>query len=472
MRLRHSAWIAIGTAIIAICSGIAFSAPPTSEPDSARMRGASRTEKDGWIFVHLAGSPDQVGYQHGRLLADEIADFLRVARAYFRKTTGREWSFYRKAAEEMLWPGVEDEYRREIDGIVAGASSRGVQVDRWDIVALNASEELPYYYVPWLDRREGKAPTSHAPGNCSAFIATGSYTKDGRIVIGHNNWTNYVIGTRWNIVFDIRPESGSRLMMDGLPGVIVSDDDFSINAAGIMVTETTITQFEGWNPAGKPEFSRARKAMQYSRSIDDFVRIMLDGNNGGYANDWLVGDNKTGEIARFELGLKNHAVERTKDGCYFGSNFPVHPKLIREETTFDVHNRASSPNARKTRWEQLVAEHRGRIDVELAKKMENDDLDVILNVRGADERTLCGRTEISPRGIPEWDWAPYYPGGTVTSKVADAALAEKLSFWAQIGHEGSDFLATPFLDAHPEYRWMQGLLRDMPCRPWSLFRAP
>ena len=95
--------------------------------------------------------------------------------------------------------------------------------------------------------------------------------------------------------------------MDGLPGVIASDDDFGVNSAGIMVTETTITQFEGWDPAGKPEFVRARKALQYSRSIDDFVRIMLDGNNGGYANDWLIGDNKTGEIALLELGLKNHA---------------------------------------------------------------------------------------------------------------------------------------------------------------------
>jgi hypothetical protein len=40
-----------------------------------------------------------------------------------------------------------------------------------------------------------------------------------------------------------------------------------------------------FDPKGKPEFERARKAMQYSNSIDDNVRIMLDGNNGGYAND-------------------------------------------------------------------------------------------------------------------------------------------------------------------------------------------
>ena len=49
---------------------------------------------------------------------------------------------------------------------------------------------------------------------------------------------------------------------------------------------------------------------------------MLDGNNGGYANDWLLADNNTGEVARFEIGLKLHRVWRTKDGYYVGRQFP------------------------------------------------------------------------------------------------------------------------------------------------------
>ncbi len=101
---------------------------------------------------------------------------------------------------------------------------------------------------------------------------------------------------------------------------------------------------------------------------------MLDGNNGGYANDWLLGDRKTGEIARFELGLKNHLVERSKDGCFVGANFPVDPKLIKEETKFDTSKKDSSPNARKVRWEELIAKHKGSIDVQLAKAFVTDDL--------------------------------------------------------------------------------------------------
>jgi hypothetical protein len=37
---------------------------------------------------------------------------------------------------------------------------------------------------------------------------------------------NYLTGSRWNIIFDLKPERGNRILMDGLPGVITSDDDF------------------------------------------------------------------------------------------------------------------------------------------------------------------------------------------------------------------------------------------------------
>ena len=346
--------------------------PPT-DPGSSPHR-SYRFERDGWIYVHLEGSPEQIGFQHGSLLAHEIADLLRVIKPYLEKSTKRDWSFYRQASENMLWSGIEPEYQREIDGIVAGLKSKGVEADRWDLVALNANQELPYYYVPWLDKKEGKSPATHAPGNCSAFIATGSYTKDGRIVMGHNCLDQLCARPALECGVRYQASKGSRFIMDGLPGVIASDDDFGVNAAGIMVTETTITQFEGWDPAGKPEFARARKALQYSRSIDDFARIMLDGNNGGYANDWLIGDNKTGEIALLELGLKNHELKRTADGCFFGANFPVTEKVSKEETKFDHTKKESSPNARRAPVGSPHGRAQGKIDVDFGKAFENDDL--------------------------------------------------------------------------------------------------
>src|SRR5205823_6650922 len=127
-------------------AGTALGAPPPTADE--RLQGADRFERDGWVYVHLEGRPERIGFQHGSLLAAEIGDFLRVIQPYLKTTTRRDWGFYREAAERMLWPRIDAEYRREIDGIVAGLAAKGIAADRWDLVVLNANQELPYYYVP------------------------------------------------------------------------------------------------------------------------------------------------------------------------------------------------------------------------------------------------------------------------------------------------------------------------------------
>ncbi|HUL72521.1 MAG TPA: C45 family peptidase [Vicinamibacterales bacterium] len=466
-----AAVLALGVAA-ARCSQTAAGAPAATPRADPRLDGSSRLERNGWIYVHLQGPPDELGYQHGYLLAQEIADLLRVVPPLLKQQTKKDWAFYRDAGRDMLWPKIDQEYQQELDGIVAGATEAGAKFDRWDIVALNALEELPGYYVPWLDKQHGKPPSVKSPEQCSAFVATGAYTRDHRVVMGHNAWTDYIVGSRWNIVFDLVPAKGHRIIMDGLPGVIVSDDDFGINSNGILITETTISRFEGFDPKGSPEFFRARKALQYSNSIDDYVAIMLDGNNGGYANDWLLADNKTGEVARFELGLKEHSVERTMDGYFVGSNFPVGKKLMANETHFNASNKGSSPNARRARWEQVMAEFKGQIDAEIGKRLESDAYDIIAKKDGPSERSLCGTVDSSPRGIPDWDWAPYYPGGTVQAKVTTAAMAEKMQLWAAMGHPcAPDFIASDFLKSRPQFGWARGLLRDMKTQPWTEFTS-
>lgn len=433
---------------------------------------AYRFERGGWIYVHLEGAPHDIGYQHGYLLAPEIADAFAVIRLEMTHTTERDWDFFRRAAREMLWPKIDPEYQAELQGIVDGLQAAKVKLDLDDIVALNAFAELPEYYVPWLNEqtRAENAPRISSPGKCSAFVATGNWTKDGKIVMAHNNWTGYADGERWRIIFDIVPQTGNRMLMDGFPGVITSDDDFGINSNGLMVTETTISNFHGWNPGGKPEFVRARKALQYAGSIDNYVKIMLDGNNGGYANDWLLGDRKTGEIAQFELGLKHSKVWRTKDGYFVGANFPSDPDVIKYDTTFDAKNPSSSPNARHVRWDELMEANRGRIDTDLAETFLADHYDSYTKKVGANNRTLCGHGDASTEGEPSWDKKPYSPGGAVQGKVVDSSMAEAMSFVARVGHPcGTNFDAAKFLELHREYSWQAPILRDMVAGPWTKF---
>ena len=357
-----------------------------------------------------------------------------------------------------------------MQGIADGANAHGTKLDIWDVVAMNAFPEWPYY-VKVYDQRHGDQSPVPMPEHCSAFVATGSYTRDGKIVIAHNDWTNYMDGERWNIVFDIVPAKGNRILMDGFPGLIHSGDDFGVNSAGIIITETTISQFSGYDPAGIPEFVRARKAMQYSGSIDDFARIMKEGNNGGYANDWLVGDIKNNEIASLELGLKNVTLERKTDGYFVGSNFPINEKLAREETDFDMHDMSSSANARHVRWEQIMAKNKGKIDVTAAEGFLADHYDSFDKKEEPGERTLCGHVDLSPRGMSDWQ-PPFGIAGAVQNKATDASMAAKMEFTAAAGHAcGGTFHAADHLRAHPEFMDQKDLLHDMPGEPWMTFTS-
>ena len=458
-----SAFLLLGLALTLV------SREPQSDP---RLKKASRAaEHAGWIQVHLEGTPGEIGFQHGYLLSAEIQDNFRAISTEMAHDEKKDWAFFRKTAEEIFWPHVEQEYRDEMLGIVEGQKARGGKLDIWDVVAMNAWLELPYY-DKWLEKsKPGITISGNVADHCSAFAATGKYTRDGRIVIGHNNWTSYSSGERWNIMFDIVPAAGNRILMDGEPGVIHSADDFGVNSAGIAITETTISGFRGFDPQAVPEFVRARKAMQYAGSIDDFARIMKDGNNGGYANNWLVADSKNNEVASLELGLKNTVLERTKDGFFVGSNFPNDPKLTKEETDFDPNDKSKSENARHARWLTLMEQNKGKIDVAAGQRFLGDHFDSFTGKTEPSERTLDGHIDLSPRGMGEWQ-GPYAPAGAVQNKVTDAAGAEKMSLTAALGHAcGLDFKADEHLAKHPEFAWYQPILHDMNARGWAKFKA-
>jgi hypothetical protein len=450
--------------IVGIFSLLSVASAQVHDP---RMQGAFRkASENGWTMVHLEGSPRDIGYQHGYLLYDEIEKCKAAIELSVTHEVMHSWAELRTTAQTIFWPQVPQEYREELQGIADGLKARGVDIDVVDLTAMNGYMEFDYYFSELSRRRS--IPVNHTVAeHCSAFIATGSYTKDGKIVFGHNNWTDYLTGSHWDMVFDITPAAGQRFIMDGMPGLIHSGDDFGINSAGIMITETTISAFHGFDEHAVPEFVRARKAMQYSESIDDFVRIMKDGNNGGYANTWLVGDRKTNEISRLELGLKNVTLERSKDGYFIGSNFPINPKLMAEETTFP--NDPTTPNlCRKKRWEQLMAENKGKIDIASGKKFETDHYDVITHEYDPNERTICGHIDKSSRGMPGWQ-GPYGPAGTAEAKVADSNMAEHLSFVAGMGHPcGVKFDAKSFLKQHPEYSWQAPLLEDLKANAWTV----
>ena len=126
---------------------------------------------------------------------------------------------------------------------------------------------------------------------------------------------------------------------------------------------------------------------------------MKQGNNGGYANAWLLGDIRTKEIARLELGLKQVAFEKKQDGYFVGSNVAEDLKLLRFETNVRETDIRLSSVARRVRWHELMKQHAGKIDVELAKALEADHYDAYLSQEHPGARSICAPRRTGIRNL-------------------------------------------------------------------------
>ncbi len=387
---------------------------------------AYRYGEGGWIHLHIEGEPYARGYQHGRLMAAEIPDYIeRLAQVLDWKSPERSWQIARTTARALFLRGFDPEILQEMKGIADGAKEggakwRGRPVDLTDIVAANSFIELETLGSAALVTPNGLeglklirpsyAPKP-VPEHCSAFAATGKATRDGRMVIGHITMWGLRMAEASNVMLDIRPAAGHRVLMQSYPGGIESGLDWYQNDAGVVLTETTIAQTP-FNIHGAPVASRARKAIQYGGNVDGVVAILGRDNNGLYTNEWLIGDAKTNEIAMFELGTNKTRLWRSSRGEWFGGTEGFYwgcnntkDLAVRLENYADPKSGPAYipfvPSGRDLKWQELYRMYRGRIDEQFG--------------------FLAFRT------------APIVSSSSMDAKVATAAMASRMMVWGVFG---------------------------------------
>ena len=200
----------------------------------------------------------------------------------------------------------------------AGAKIDGRAVDFLDVVTLNSSIDLGYL-------RSALAMTPHALGR--SFLTTEDEVKspsgaqvlrvrrhrpgdEGRpVVFGQIfMWSGYT-GVHFDVVADVVPSKGSRLVYETFPGGIHSGTDFYMNEAGIMIGETTVAQTP-WTRRDAPSTASGGRRSTPARSTTSCGSC--GENNGLYTNDWPIADVKTDEIAILLLGTSAGKLWRSR----------------------------------------------------------------------------------------------------------------------------------------------------------------
>ncbi|MFY9852429.1 MAG: C45 family autoproteolytic acyltransferase/hydrolase [Terracidiphilus sp.] len=387
---------------------------------------AYRYPSAGWIYLHIEGAPYERGYQHGHLMAREIPEYLDRCAADLGSK--EQWNQYRTTANALFLRGFDREIMEEIRGIADGASDAGAKwldrrIDLMDIVVANVTVEmgeLSEAVSTTATGLEGHGfdKPAYAGGkrdsvldHCSAFAATGPATRDGKMVIGHVTWWPLTLAEQTNVMLDIKPSAGHRVLIQSYPGGIESGTDWYQNDAGMVLTETTIRQTP-FNLQGTPVAFRARMAIQYGGNIDEVVKWLGTRNNGLYTNEWLIGDAKNDEIAMYELGTNKTRLWRsTKNewfggttGFYWGDN-NAKDLDVRLENYPDPQGDPDYipyvPGIRDLAWQNLYRKQKGQIDEQFG--------------------FLAFRT------------APLVSSFTMDAKVVTSDMANRMMVWAEFG---------------------------------------
>jgi hypothetical protein len=463
--------------------------PKTLRRTEPKSNG-SRVDLNGWIKITLTGNAFERGYAHGSLLRKEIIEFIAMYEFYMPYLHGRSLDYFVGLTDDFMLPTIRknyNEFYQEMRGIAQGA---GVNVNY--IVFLNCCMSVSYLYEnlasvlrasgrtlsrKYADaardantRQEGAIRRQYADDRCSAFIATGSHTKDGLIVCAHNSFSPYIDGQYGNIIMEIRPKRGFAITMQSYPGYIFSCADFFVTSAGIIGTETTIGGFNKYENRD-PICCRIRQCMQYGRTLDEYVSTLLHRNSGDYANSWLFGDINTNEIMRLELGLEYYNVERTRDGVFIGCNTVDDPRIRNLECSKNTwfEDIRHSRGARRVRLTELVNVNRGKLDLVVAAKIIADHYDVYLKKDVLSSRGICKHCEYDDASnSPNPEARPYEMVGATDGAVIDTNSARNMSMILRFGSScGTPFNAGHMCAKHPQWSHLRPYLKDRPKQPWT-----
>jgi hypothetical protein len=441
---------------------------------TTKIKNGVSYEKNGWTYISIKGKPKERGYAYGYLCAKNFKKIQTMLSFLMMESYGQTWDFFIEKVSKDFKKMTQDdfpEFYEEMEGIVDGCNANGCKTNIDEIITWNFYCSIPYWYSSISDNRVGKE--GGARDKCSAFMAVGDWTEDGKIVCAHNSFTDFIDGQYSNIVLDLNPEKGYRFIMQTSPCWIWSGTDFFVTAKGIIGTETTIG---GFLPYEKkfPIGYRIRKAMQYGNTLDEYCEILLHENSGDYANSWLFGDTNTNEILRIELGLKYHNTERTKNGFFIGFN-SVYDERIRnlEVNNSGFYDVRRHQGARLVRLGDLMDEHKGKINIDIAKKIIADHYDVYLKKEDNPcSRTVCSHYELDAREYMSQESRPkpFAPHGAVDGIVCDTKMAKNMSFSGRFGNScGIPFVADKFFKEHRQFEKFAPYVFDRPSEPWTDF---
>ena len=294
--------------------------------------GGRVSEINGYRVLHVAGTPEQMGEQHGRLLAPLVQ---RVLRDVMQGITGAS-PRSRKAlldGARVMERYLPDSFRRELKALAAAAN-----VDYDELVALQLFGDV-----------------SRSAGlYCSTYAVLGKATQTGECFAGRNldYWDYGVLGYGGAIIH-FRPSEGHPFVTVSWAGII---NGWSVmNVKGIVVANNTGYGARSNSLEGLSTCFMLRKVAQSCATVQQGVDVIRQ-TPRACGTVMLIAGGNPAQAAEVEYDHEGFAVRWAKTGYVAATN---HFRTLYEDPPLTDEEGWCS---RYQRLMALVRDNYGQID--------------------------------------------------------------------------------------------------------------
>ena len=303
--MRHTVrWglvLAAALGLFAVAPAVAQDAPAgealytpniVENPETTLLdeEGAGKLYRVGeWLVCVMEGTPHEMGYQHGRLLAPHVQHVMKegyLKKMLWDRGYTKEYAYAQSERMEKHFPA---KYIEEMEGIVEGMKAAGIEDITYEDVRLGLTSSELLHFDP------------DSPPACSNFAVWGRWTTDGRLLHGRNlDWSVVADAQDDAVILVWRPTGGTPFMMVGWAGGIGSVS--GMNAHGITLGEMTLPS-KNATFDGLPLTLRMRMVVEEADDIDSALAILRDNPQTSGWN-FILGDGEARDGRALEVDAK------------------------------------------------------------------------------------------------------------------------------------------------------------------------
>ncbi len=248
--------------------------------------------RDGYQILHLKGSPEDLGRQHGELAGDLVRRVLDDVITNGEAADDRAERLY--AGARVMEEYLPDAFRRELKALADAAG-----VDYISLVALQLFGDI----------NRGQL--------CSSFAAFGPATHNGELVAGRNmDYYDNGASRYGAVIICYYPDEGIPFITVSWAGII--NGWTAMNASGVIVSNNTA--YGGTDSLeGLSTCFLLRKVAQYAHSVDEGIEIIRSTPRACGTVMMVAGGNPP-DAAMVEYDHEAVEVRRATNGWIAGTN--------------------------------------------------------------------------------------------------------------------------------------------------------